>query len=79
MSSETFRQALWDGSDPLYAPCMRQSKRWFYWRPPARYVKAGYNKSPIRLPGEQGDGQDQARAQKARDLTRGRRTDSLRP
>lgn len=70
MRSDPFKPALWDGSDPLYAPCMRRVKRWFYWRPPARYITAGYNKSPIRLPGEDGDGQDLPRAQKARDLTR---------
>ncbi|MCJ8138566.1 tyrosine-type recombinase/integrase [Falsirhodobacter halotolerans] len=68
--SDPFKAALWDGSDPLYAPCMRRVKRWFYWRPPARYVTAGYSKNPIRLPGEADDGQDAARAQTSRDLTR---------
>lgn len=65
-----FKSALWDGSDPLYAPCTRLSKKWLYWRAPAQYVKAGYSITSYRLPGEVGDGQDQARAQKARDLTR---------
>ena len=65
-----FKQALWDGTDPLYAPCVRQSKRWFYWRPPARYVAAGYDASAVRLMGESGDGLDLDRAEQARDLTR---------
>lgn len=65
-----FKPALWDGSDPLYAPCVRQSKKWFYWRPPAAYVAAGFCKDQVKLDGTAGDGLDLDRAQKARDLTR---------
>lgn len=65
-----FKPALWDGSDPLYAPCMRQSKRWFYWRPPTAYVEAGFRKDPVKMIGMAGDGLDLDRAQMARDLTR---------
>jgi len=64
-----FKPALWDNSDLLYAPCMRQAQRWFYWRAPARYVAGGYSKAPVRLPGEEGDDLALTRAAKCRDLT----------
>lgn len=65
-----FKPALWDGSDPTYAPCVSTARNLFYWRPPARYVAAGYRADAVRLPGEKGDGRDAERAQRARDLTR---------
>jgi len=65
-----FSQSLWDGSDPLYAPCTRKAKKWLYWTPPPLYVKNGYHGGTIRLPGELGDGADAERAAKARELTR---------
>ncbi|MFD1913837.1 tyrosine-type recombinase/integrase [Halodurantibacterium flavum] len=61
--------ALWDGSDPLYAPGLVRTKRWFYWKPPAKYVKAGYVIRNVRLPGEDGDGRDAERALRCRELT----------
>lgn len=68
-----FESALWDGSDPLYAPCTNKvpkRERFFYWTCPAKYVELGYAVKSVRLPGEAGDGKDLERAQKARDLTR---------
>lgn len=65
-----FEDALMDGSDPSYAPCVRKAKRWFYWRAPKKYITAGYHANTVRLPGEEGDGKDNERAAKARELTR---------
>lgn len=65
-----FRDDLLDGSDPSYAPCVRKAKRWFYWRAPKKYITAGFHDNTIRLPGEEGDGRDNDRASKARELTR---------
>ena len=64
-----YEKALWDGSDPLYAPHTSRSKRWYYWRVPAAARKLGYSHPPIRLPGEDGDGREAERAAKARQLT----------
>lgn len=61
--------ALRDGSDPLYAPHISRSKRWYYWRVPASARTRGYDHAPVRLPGEEGDGRDTERAAKARELT----------
>lgn len=66
----TYRPALYDGSDPLYAPGAGWSGRWCYWKPPAKYRKLGYPKTSERLPGERDDGQDELRAREARRLTR---------
>ncbi len=66
----TFKRALWDGSDPTYAPCIGRSDGLFYWRAPPKYREYGYNISAVRLAGEPGDGQDLARAAKCRELTR---------
>lgn len=61
----TFKPALWDGSDPTYAPGQSQSDSHFYWKPPARYRKSGYSLTSVRLSGDTLE-----RAAKCRDLTR---------
>lgn len=65
-----YKPALWDGSDPLYAPNTARSKDWLYWKPTKKFIDAGFPKSPRRLPGRIGDGQDAQRAQLAREYTR---------
>ncbi|MFT7059897.1 MAG: integrase [Pseudorhodobacter sp.] len=65
-----FNEDLLDGSDPSYAPFVQKIKRWFYWRATKKYTKEGYFTDPIRLVGEEGDGRDNERASKARELTR---------
>ncbi|NIZ10163.1 recombinase [Pseudooceanicola sp. HF7] len=65
-----FKDALWDGSDPDYAPGRTRSKNLFYWKPPAQAVKEGYPGKRERLVGEDGDGRDQERARRCRELTR---------
>lgn len=65
-----YKDALYDGSDPLYAPGAGKSGRWWYWKPPAKYKKLGYPKTSERLPGEDGDSLDHERARRARELTR---------
>ncbi len=64
-----FSPALWDGSDPLYAPCTRRVKGLIYWQPPKKYRAAGYKIGNVRLPGRADDGRDAERAAKARELT----------
>lgn len=65
-----FKDALWDNSDPTYAPYMSRSKRFYFWKPPAKVREDGYPKTSVRLTGEQGDGLDLQRAAEARELTR---------
>lgn len=65
-----FREALYDGSDPLYAPLTSRSKDILYWKPSARFVKLGANPKPISLTGRIGDDNDAIRAAEARRLTR---------
>lgn len=57
-----FEPALWDGSDPSYAPCVAMTKGIPYWKAPAKYRKAGYKITSVRLHGDF--------AAKARELTR---------
>lgn len=57
-----FKPALWDGTDPSYAPCL---KRGTYWMPPKKYLDAGYAVKCVRV-----EGTDLQKAQKCRDLTR---------
>lgn len=64
-----YRESLWDGSEPDYAPGLSWSREYPYWRAPARYVKAGYSIRVIRLPGHKGDGEDLARAALCREHT----------
>ncbi|MBR9823070.1 MAG: recombinase [Rhodobacteraceae bacterium] len=65
-----YKEALWDGSDPSYAPGAVRSRNWWYWKPTAKFRKMGYPKTSVRLTGEEGDGQDLVRAREARELTR---------
>ena len=65
-----YKPALWDGTDPDYAPGLVRSKDKCYWRASKPALKAGYAASPIRLPGEHGDGQDRKRAALCREYTR---------
>ena len=58
----TFEPALWDGSDPSYAPCVAMTKGIPYWKAPAKYRKAGYALTSVRLDGDH--------AARARELTR---------
>lgn len=62
--------ALHDGSQPLYAPCLVWSRDLAFWKAPAKYRALGYEPSSVRLPGRRGDGLDLDRARKARELTR---------
>lgn len=62
---ETFKPALWDGSDPAYAPGLKSVNGHFYWRPPSRYLAAGYTTKNVRLHGD-----DLDRAARCRELTR---------
>ena len=64
-----FDRALYDDSDPLYAPLTNWREDRLYWRPSAAYRKLGFTQS-VRLPGKQGDGLDAVRAAEARRLTR---------
>ena len=64
-----YKPALYDGSDPLYAPGKVPSRDLFYWRAPRKYIAAGYTSAPTRLPGRQGDGLDAERASLCRQLT----------
>jgi len=65
-----FEPALWDGSNPLYAPCTGVSDGNVYWKAPAKYRKAGYSLKSKRLIGKANDGLDHERAAQARELTR---------
>jgi hypothetical protein len=67
-----FEQSLWDDSDPTYAPCMkrRKDRGTYFWRPPKKYLEAGYFIKTFKLAGEAGDGQDLERARHCRELTR---------
>lgn len=67
---KTFKPALWDGSDPAYAPCMSLSDGILYWAAPKKYRAAGYKHLRSRLVGKPGDGLDLDRATKCREYTR---------
>lgn len=50
----TFEPALWDHSDPSYAPCLKwggRDRKHAYWVAPQRYVKAGYAVKRIKIGG----------------------------
>ena len=53
-----FPAALYDNSDPLYAPLTGWARDCLYWRPSARYASAEHGMSSTRLTGRRGDGQD---------------------
>lgn len=66
-----FERALWDNSDPLYAPGLSWSNpKHPRWKAPKRYVDAGYKHTSARLEGHKGDGRDKERAAKCREYTR---------
>lgn len=59
-----FEEALWDGSVPSYAPCLRWQKPGYpYWVAPPRYVKAGY--ATKRVPLTRGTPDDEHRLERA--------------
>lgn len=47
-----FEKALWDGSDPTYAPCLKfggRNSEYAYWVAPPRFVKAGWQTRRVPL------------------------------
>ncbi|MBT9385516.1 recombinase [Pseudooceanicola sp. CBS1P-1] len=65
-----YKEALWDGSDPSYAPGAVRSRDLWYWKPSTKFRQLGYPKTSVRLTGAHGDGQDLVRARECRELTR---------
>ena len=66
-----YKQALWDDSDPSYAPGLWYSRHGKpYWRPSKPAVRQGYPKDAITLPGQRGDHRALERAAQCRKLTR---------
>ncbi|EEW57371.1 site-specific recombinase, phage integrase family [Ruegeria sp. TrichCH4B] len=73
-----FKPALWDGTDPLYAPGIKWNVgknpaiQYPQWNPPAKYKKAGYAYGPVKLdpPGHKDDEHQPARALRCRELTK---------
>jgi hypothetical protein len=72
-----FKEALWDGSDPLYAPGISWSgknpeHRYVQWKCPTKYVKAGYALTKVKLepPGNVSDEHQKDRALRCRELTK---------
>ena len=67
-----FSKSLWDGTDPLYAPCISWTKGTYSnWKCPASHVKAGYAVKSVRLePGHPNDEHALSRAMKCRELTK---------
>ncbi|MBT9384490.1 recombinase [Pseudooceanicola sp. CBS1P-1] len=65
-----YKEALWDGSDPSYAPGAVRGRNYWYWKPSGKFRQMGYAKTSVRLTGEHGDGQDLLRARECRELTR---------
>lgn len=67
-----FKPSLWDDSEPKYAPCMkhRKARGTYFWRPPQKYLDAGYSIPTFKLEGKEGDGLDLERARHCRALTR---------
>ncbi|GLO70288.1 hypothetical protein MACH17_18050 [Phaeobacter inhibens] len=67
-----FDKSVWDDSDPSYAPCIkhRKDRGTYFWRPPKKYLDAGYAVKTYALPGCKGDGLDYDRARQCRALTR---------
>ncbi len=64
-----FDKALWDGSDPSYAPLASWSGKTMWWKATPKYLRLGYTPERVRLPGTKGDGLDQERAAEARRQT----------
>lgn len=56
--------------DPSYAPGLFRVRDTIYWRACRPAIRMGYMKKPVKLPGIEGDGQDNLRRAKARDMCR---------
>ena len=68
---KAFLPALWDNSDPLYAPGLDWPRpNHPRWKAPKKYLAAGWKVATVKLEGEKGDGRDLERAQRCRELTR---------
>jgi hypothetical protein len=65
-----FKPALYDDSDPFYAPCTGRTRDSIWWKVPRAYRELNYPGANVKLPGTVGDGQDALRAAEARRLTR---------
>lgn len=72
-----YKEALWDGSDPLYAPGISWSgnskgRKHAFWRCPKKYAQAGFAITNVKLQpaGSTDDEHQAARALKCRELTR---------
>ncbi|WP_122074227.1 recombinase [Pseudophaeobacter sp. EL27] len=72
-----FKEGLWDGSDPLYAPGIswggkNKERRHAHWKCPKKYSEAGYAITNVKLPppGKPTDEHQPGRALKCRELTR---------
>ena len=71
-----YKDALWDGSDPLYAPGIdwkgrNPESKTAWWKPARKCVEAGYTVKAVKLlpVGHKEDEHQPARAQKCRELT----------
>jgi len=71
-----FKSALWDGSDPHYAPCLSWSGRdpqfrQARWKCPQKYITAGYQVKSVKIgvPGHPEDEYQLERALRCRRLT----------
>ena len=67
-----FKDALWDGSDPSYAPGQSKSGKYLYWKIPRKYAELGYTidgRTTVRLDGIVNDGNDLDRAFACRKYT----------
>ena len=62
------KEALKDGSDPLYAPCTSISRGIRYWKAPKKYRDMGYKPTSVAL-GKIGEARDLDMAREARNLT----------
>lgn len=66
-----YKEALWDGSDPSYAPGLSWNGRYAKWKAAQKCVKAGYTLKSYKLPdGSPDDEHQMQRAQTCRELTR---------
>jgi len=67
-----FKEALWDDSEPSYAPFLkyRKDRDRYFWRPTKKYLDAGYSIKTYDLGGSKDDGLDTERAAQCRALTR---------
>lgn len=63
-----FKEALRDGSDPLYAPCIGVSRGITYWKAPKKYRDLGYKPTSVAL-GKVGETDPKVVAREARKLT----------